>query len=161
MAVDPEVVAWLDEREAEYEVIDHPEVFATAQEARELGIDVDQVAKSLVVHVTHDGDQAIVVVPGGHRISNDKLQAMFGASHARLATEDELRRDFPQFELGAVPPLSGLVSLPIYIDRRLVDHETALFNGGTHTASIRMSMHDFINLADLSVVDVVDEPRAA
>ncbi len=161
MAVNPEVVAWLDERGAEYEVIEHAQVFDTAAEARELGIDVDQLAKSLVVHVTHQGNQAVVVVPGGHRVSNDKLRSFFGTSHARLTTEDELRTEFPQFELGAVPPLSGLVRLPIYIDRRLVDHEKVLFNAGTHTASIRMSMHDFINLADLSVIDVVEEPEAA
>ena len=161
MTVNPEVVAWLDERGAKYEVVEHAQVFNTVAEARELGIDVDQLAKSLVVHVTHEGNQAVVVVPGGHRVSNDKLHLFFGTGHARLATEDELRTEFPQFELGAVPPLSGLVRLPVYIDRRLVDHETVLFNGGTHTASIRMSMHDFINLADLSVVDVVDESEAA
>jgi len=161
MAVNPEVVAWLDERGAKYEVIEHAEVFDTVAEARELGIDVDQLAKSLVVHVTHEGNQAVVVVPGGHRVSNDKIQALFGTSHARLATEDELSTEFPRFELGAVPPLSGLVRIPVYIDRRLIDHETVLFNGGTHTASIRISMHDFINLADLSVVDVVEEPKVA
>ncbi len=161
MAVNPEVVAWLDERGAEYEVVEHAQVFNTVAEARELGIEVDQLAKSLVVHVTHQGNQAVVVIPGGRRVSNDKIQSFFGTNHARLTTEDELRNEFPQFELGAVPPLGGLLGLPIYIDRRLVDHETVLFNGGTHTASIRMSMHDFINLADLSVVDVVEEPEAA
>lgn len=161
MAVNSKVTDWLDQQQAKYKIIEHDQVLDTAAEARAVGIDVDQIAKSLVIHITHDGNQAVIVIPGGQRISNDKLHELFGTDHARLALEEELTRDFPQFELGAVPPLGGLLRMPVYIDKRLVNHESVLFNAGSHTASIRMSMHDFINLADLSVVDVVEEREAA
>lgn len=161
MATNREVTSWLDENDAHYEVLEHESVFSTAAEARALGIDVDQVAKSLVIHITHLGKQAVVVIPGGARASKIKLHELFGSNHARLALEPELGADFPQFELGAIPPLGGLIALPIYIDRRLVDHDTVLFNAGTHSASIKMSVHDFINLANAAVVDVVKEREAA
>jgi len=161
MAVNSKVIDWLDEQQAKYKVIEHDQVFDTVAEARAVGIDVDQIAKALVIHITHDGNQAVIVIPGGQRVNNDKLHELFGTQHARLALEEELTQDFPEFELGAVPPLSGLLQMPVYIDKRLVNHESVLFNAGTHTASIKMSMHDFINTADLSVVDVAEEREAA
>jgi len=166
MAANSEVTSWLDEREAAYEVLEHENVFSAVDEAQALDVEAGRIAKSLVVHITHPGPQttgtqAVVIIPGGERTSNQKLHELFGTDHARLALEDELSQDFPQFELGAVPPLAGLIELPVYIDRRLVDHDTVLFNAGTHTASIKMMMHDFINLADAAVVDIVDEREAA
>jgi Ala-tRNA(Pro) deacylase len=161
MSINSKVTDWLDGQNAKYEVMEHDRALDTAAEARAIGIDVDQIAKALVIHITHDGNQAVIVIPGGCRISNDKVCELFGTKHARLALEEELGHDFSEFELGAVPPLSGLLRVPVYIDRRLVNHESVLFNAGTHTASIKMSMHDFINIADLSIVDVVDEREAA
>ena len=160
MNAEPEVRSWLDARNIPYETIRHSQVFSSIDEAKALGIEADEVGKSLVVRQTHEGNLALVVIPGGHKLSSKKIQKLFGSKHARLATESELEQDLPQFELGAVPPLSGLVNIPVYIDRRLVDHDTILFNAGSHTESVKMTIHDFINVADASVVDVVEEDAA-
>lgn len=161
MTVNSKVTRWLDEQGAQYEVIEHDRVYDAQAQARSLGVDVNHIAKSLVTHVTHHGDPVVLVVPGGQRISKVKIHEFFGTHHSRLALEDEMSRDFPDFELGAVPPLSGLLGLDGYIDRRLVGHDTVIFNAGSHTASIKMSMHDFLNIGELSIVDVVDDREAA
>ncbi len=160
MAIHDEVKKFLESEDADYEVVGHEQVLTTADEARAIGIDADEIGKALVVHIAPGGNQAIVVIPGAHKISNDKIQRLFGDKHARLATEDELAAGFPQFELGAVPPLSNVTGLPIYIDKRLINHETILFNGGTHTDSIKMTVHDFINVGEVAAVDIVDEAAA-
>jgi Ala-tRNA(Pro) deacylase len=161
MPLNTEVRAYLDSKKVDYEIISHPRVFSTVEEAQALGIDADEIAKTLVIHITHLGNQALVVIPGGHKVSNTKIKELFGTKHARLALEDELARDYPQFELGAVPPFGDLIKLPVYIDSRLVAHDDVIFSGGTHTDSIKMSMHDFLNTVNGALVDVAEEKTAA
>ena len=60
MALNPEVKAYLDDKQVDYEVIPHPRVFSTIDEALALGIEADEIAKTLVIHVTHlPEDQAL------------------------------------------------------------------------------------------------------
>ena len=162
MALNQEVKAYLDGKQVDYEVIPHPRVFSTIDEALALGIEADEIAKTLVIHVTRlPENQALMVIPGSRKVSNSKIREVFGTKHARLALEDEMARDFPQFELGAVPPLGELLDLPVYIDERLLAHTTILFTGGTHTGSVKMSVDDFFNLTGSILVDIVEERGAA
>ncbi len=162
MALNPQVKTYLDEKQVDYEVIPHPKVFTTIEEARALGIEASEIAKTLVIHVTHTPeDRALLVIPGSRKISTRKLHEIFGTKHARLALEEELARDFPEFELGAVPPLGELLDLAVYIDERLLTHDSVLFTGGTHTDSVKMDVHDFFNLTNSILVDAVEEQEAA
>jgi Ala-tRNA(Pro) deacylase len=162
MAINPEVKNYLDEKQVVYEAVAHPQVFSTIEEAQTLGIEADEIAKTLVVHASRmPGDRALVVVPGSRKISNDKIREVFGSKHARLSLEDELEQEFPQFELGAVPPLGELLNLPVYVDERLLGHDTILFSGGTHTDSVKMDVNDFFGLCDSILVDVAEEEKAA
>ena len=162
MAINPKVKEYLDGKRVDYAVIPHAKVFSTIEEANALGIAGDEIAKTLVIHVTHAaGDLALVVVPGSRKASKAKIREVFGTKHARLALEDEMSRDFPQFELGAVPPLGELLDLPVYLDERLLTHDTILFTGGTHTDSVKMRVSDFFNLTESILVDMVEEREAA
>jgi len=152
MAVNNEVREFLDETGMSYETLRHPRVFNTIDEARALGMEADEIAKTLVINIK--GEFAIAVVPGGHKVDNHKLREVFASKHARLATEEEIRRDFPQFELGAVPPLPGILGLPGYAERQLLNHDTIIFTGGTHTDSVRMNCADFINMIQPEMVDL-------
>jgi prolyl-tRNA editing enzyme YbaK/EbsC (Cys-tRNA(Pro) deacylase) len=46
-----------------------------------------------------------------------------GDRHARLATEAELQRGFPDVELGALPPLALLLGGPLYVDPEVLQQE--------------------------------------
>ncbi len=155
MAADQRVLDYLDENEVDYEVYNHLRVYSTIEEARELGVDADEIAKCLVV--TGHGERALIVVPGGHRISNQKIREATGNKHSRLETEDEMVDEFNDWELGAIPPLGDIFDFPVYVDRNLIGHETILFPAGSHTESIKMSVADFINLIRPDVVDLSEE----
>lgn len=155
MALNAKVKELLDNKNVAYEVITHPTVYSSIEEARTLGIDADEVAKVLVV--TLHGQNSLVVVPGAHKLDSKKLRHFFGHRHARLATEEELSRDFKEFELGAVPPFGELFHIPVYIDQRLLEHKTVVFTGGTHTDSIKMSVEDLMNTTKAKVVDLTTE----
>ncbi len=162
MAINPMVKEYLDGRSVNYEEVSHPQAFTTIEEARVLEVDADEVAKTLVIHSAHKpGDLALVVVPGGQKINRSKMREVFASKHARLLTEDELLDDFPQFELGAIPPLAELFDLPIYFDERILEHETVVISGGTHTDSLMIDVRDLFNLADSVLVNLADEDMAA
>ena len=99
-----------------FEPIAHQQTYTSIAEARALGIDASEVLKTVAVQVA--GGHALMVVPATCRLDLHLVQAAVGDRHARLATEAELQRDFPDVELGALPPLALLLGGPLYVDRR-------------------------------------------
>ena len=73
----------------------------------------------------------------------------------RLATEDELASDYPEFELGAVPPVGGKPDA-VLVDRRVAGRETVVLEAGVHDQSIRIEVADLVRVTDARVVDVVE-----
>jgi prolyl-tRNA editing enzyme YbaK/EbsC (Cys-tRNA(Pro) deacylase) len=75
--------------------------------------------------------------------------------HLRLATEDELRRDFPGFDVGALPPF-GLEPVPEVVDIRLVYRDKLLCAGGDHRHGVRLDPRDLLRLAEPRVADICE-----
>ena len=71
-----------------------------------------------------------------------------------------MRTEFPDFELGAVPPLGELIGAPVFIDEKLERGDEVIFTGGTHTDSVKISIGDFLKLAHPLVADLCREPGA-
>jgi prolyl-tRNA editing enzyme YbaK/EbsC (Cys-tRNA(Pro) deacylase) len=77
----------------------------------------------------------------------------------RLVTEDEMAEDFSQFELGAIPPLGEMLPAPEIIDRRVLEHDRILCNGGDHTRSVLLDQNDIVRASDARVADVSEAER--
>jgi Ala-tRNA(Pro) deacylase len=132
-----------------FEVIHHAQTLTSADEARAIGIAPTEVVKTLVLDTT--AGHALAVVPASRRLDLKLVQDATGDRHARLASEEELARDFPDHELGAVPPLGALVGAPVYVDPEVMDRETVVFAGGRHTESIRARTDDLFPPASVTV----------
>lgn len=130
----------LGKRGVPFEVIPHEQTYTTIDEARALGIDADDVLKSLMLK-TRSGD-VLAVLPGSRRLDKRLVEEAAGDRHARLATEEELERDYPGFELGALPPLGSLLGTRVLVDAAVYQHETVVFAAGRRTESIRMRTED-------------------
>ena len=89
-------------------------MLTSVDEARALGIEVGEVLKTLAVR-TGSG-YALVVIPASRRLDLHLAREALGDNRARLASEEELGRDFPDYELGALPPLGALLDAPVYVD---------------------------------------------
>jgi Ala-tRNA(Pro) deacylase len=74
-----------------------------------------------------------------------------------LATEDDLRRDFPEFELGAAPPVGGGRPDPVIIERRLVGRESLVLEAGSHEESSRIAVDDFVRIAGAQPADICED----
>lgn len=156
MTIKAKVKDYLDKNNVSYEALSHAEVFSTIDEAKALGISANEIVKNLIIKVKDK--EVFAVIPGGHRIDMYKLRDVVGSKHARLITEDEMAKDYPDYEIGAVPPLGELFGVKVYLDKQLIHHDTVIFCGGTHTDSIKMKSQDYVNLVKPEIVDLVQEP---
>ena len=59
------------------------------------------------------------VLPASNRLDLGKLREILGTKDVELATEAVLAGAYPEFELGAVPPLTGGDGDRVLVDRRL------------------------------------------
>jgi prolyl-tRNA editing enzyme YbaK/EbsC (Cys-tRNA(Pro) deacylase) len=73
-----------------------------------------------------------------------------------LATEEDLRRDYPEFELGAVPPIGGRKD-PVVIDQNVAEQETVVIEAGSHEESLRIAAADLLELTGAAVTDISED----
>jgi prolyl-tRNA editing enzyme YbaK/EbsC (Cys-tRNA(Pro) deacylase) len=130
----------LQTRGVDAEEIHHDAAHTALGEAARLGVPADEVAKTVVLD-THDG-HALAVIPASERLDMGLVQRALGDSHAHLTSEDQLQRDYPQYELGAFPPLGSLLHAAVYVDPRVMEHPTIVFAAGTATVSLRARTAD-------------------
>ena len=138
-----QVTEHLPARGVPFAPIAHRQACTSIDEARALGIEASEVVKTVAVRVA-GGGYALMAVPATGRLDMHLVQAAVGDRHARLATEQELRRDFPGFELGALPPLGSLLGAPLYVDQEVLQHETVVFAAGSQTESVQLRTADLL-----------------
>jgi Ala-tRNA(Pro) deacylase len=144
----------LDEAEVSYELLPHAHTETALAEAQVLGVSPDDVAKTLVVKVP--GGYTRVVLPASARLDLQKLREIHGGGRHKvhLATEEDLRRDYPEFELGAVPPIGGGRKDPVVVDSKVAEQETVVIEAGSHDESLRIAAADLVQLSGAAVTDI-------
>ena len=151
------VTEHLEQRGAAFEVLPHRQAYTSIDEARALGVDADEVLKTLAVR-TGPG-YVLVVIPAARRLDLQLVREALGDNHARLATEEELGRDFPDYQLGALPPLGALVGAEVYVDPEVLGHDTVVFAAGTQTESVKMSTQELFGTGGITTVVLVKRPE--
>ncbi len=147
----------LEQAGVEYELLSHPHTERAVDEAEALGLPPRGVAKTLVL-TTNEG-HVRVVLPASERIDLRKVRDHVegGKANVHLATEDELARDYPEFELGAVPPFGGTDRDRVLVDPRIAEQPSVVLEAGTHEQSVRLATADLLELTKAEVVDVCKE----
>ena len=79
------------------------------------------------------------------------------ATRARaLATENELSRELPDLDAGALPPFGAPAPPLALVDRRVLSCNWVLANGGDHRHSLRVSPLEIVRLSHARVVDIAE-----
>jgi Ala-tRNA(Pro) deacylase len=144
----------LEGRKVRYEVVEHDATYSAAAEARAIEADPQATAKTVALH-DRDGYR-LAVVPASERIDLRRVREVLDATHhLRLATEHELERDFPAFEVGAMPPFAT-TPLPEVVDLRLLHHDHIVCAGGEHRCSIRMEPLELLRITEPRVADICE-----
>jgi Ala-tRNA(Pro) deacylase len=147
----------LEEHGIAYEVVEHDRALTAAAEARAAGEEPTNAVKSVLLRDLEGYE--LVVLQASDRLDMRKVREQLGEGRSglRLATEEEMDSDFPQFELGALPPLGEMLPAPEIVDRRVLDHDRVLCNGGDHTHSILIDPSEIVRVSNAEVADVRED----
>jgi len=146
MSVAPEVEKLLKDEGVDYEVVKHPTAYTAAEEAAASHISGYEWAKT-VIYFTENNEPIMAVLAASHHVNAKQLEGLVGSGKLRLAAESEFSGLYPNCEPGAMPPFGNLYGQRLYVDERLTEDETIVFNAGNHTEAIRMRYVDFARLA--------------
>lgn len=145
MTLSRKLQRFLDSAHVSYEVLHHPEAYTAQEIAGVQHVPGRNVMKSVILNV--DGKKMMFVLPAIHLLDLSKLKNMLNANNVSLATEEEVAQLFPDFEIGAEPPLKDLAGVPIWLDSSLQTTEDIVFNAGTHTDMVRMKTDDYLTVS--------------
>ena len=100
---------------------------------------------------------AILVIPASRTLDLDLMAEAMGDPYARLATEEQIRRQFPEYEIGALPPLTMLLLAPMYVDPAIVERTDVIFSAGRRDISIKMATRDLFGNDPIVVAPLTAE----
>lgn len=147
------VTEHLEQRGIRFEVLPHERAYTALAEARSLDTDPNEVLKAVVLDI--ETGHALAVIPSSRRLDMDLVGDALGDRDVRLASEAEISRDFPEFELGAIPPVPTLLHIPMVIDPTVFEHVKVVFAGGSQRTSVRMSPDALTTGATVTIAPVI------
>ena len=148
------VTEYLDAAGVGYEVVRHDRSFTGVDEAKALGIDADEVLKTLVLDTARG--HVLAVIPGSGRLDMRLIRDAVGDPHATLATEKEIERDFRGFELGSLPPLGGLLDAELYVDPAVRDHDVVVFAAGSQVESVKTHARELFTKERAHFIEIAE-----
>ena len=111
-------------------VIELPVAARTSQQAADaLGIEVGQIAKSLIFRAVPSGRAVLVIAAGDRRVDEARISALLGEAIER-ATPDFVRAH-SSFAIGGVAPLAHAQPMTTFIDASLRRFDVVWAAGGT------------------------------
>jgi len=137
-----------------YELIPHRHTETALAEASTLGVDPHQVAKTLILTTPFGFVRAVIAA--SDRLDLERARLTLNTAEVELATEETLVGAYPEFELGAVPPMGGPYDR-VLVDRRLFDSTFLVLDAGTHDESIRLRTGDLLSIAEAEVADLAHD----
>jgi Ala-tRNA(Pro) deacylase len=147
MAINQKLQELLDRERVGYEVVPHRETVRMHDAAQATHVSGRHVAKPVVVRDSA-GIDFMVVLPSSWQLARHVLERVTGRTSITIEDESELRRLFPDCEVGAMPPFGHLYGLTMYVDPCLIeDQDDIWFQAGNHHELVRMSVEDFARTA--------------
>lgn len=127
-----------------YIVFRHPPAYTALEQAQVSHVRGRCAAKVVICMADDLPVQAIV--PAHYRVDLERLRQLAGALRIRLALEDEIAATYPEFEVGAIPPVGTLYGHRVFAEECFVGEPEMVFDGGTHTVSVCMHFSDFAEM---------------
>ena len=145
---------FLDSHKIKYVVISHSPAYTAMEVAQSAHIPGKDLAK--VVMVMLEGRTCMAVMPATRKLDLERLRQAVDVSEARLATEEEFRKLFPECETGAMPPFGNLYGMEVFVSSLLAEDREIAFNAGSHTEVVKLTYADYARLVQPKVVRITD-----
>lgn len=132
----------LDHHRVRYIITSHSPAFTAQETAHVTHIHGDNFAKSVLVEIDHE--PAMLVMPATCRVDLSALARELGAHSVNLANEQQIEQQFPDCEMGAMPPFGHLYGITTYLCNAFDTSKQIAFNAGSHFETMHMRFSDYI-----------------
>jgi Cys-tRNA(Pro) deacylase len=124
----------------------------TRVSSRELGVDEHSVVKTLVME--DDQKRPLVVLMHGDReVSTKNLARQIGAKAVSICAADVANRH-SGYVVGGTSPFGLRKTMPIYVERTILDLPTIYINGGARGFLVGIEPGELIRMLGATPVDV-------
>ena len=138
MTIAPKLREYLDEVQADYDVIEHQPTKSSLETASASSVPAEQVAKAVLLDT--DDDYLLAVLPSDRRVELSELRSELGRK-PRLASEDEIKSLFSDCDVGAIPPAG--YGLQAIVDDAIEQQPDVYFEAGDHASLVHMKHDEF------------------
>lgn len=122
-----------------------------AEAADKLGLDPDQVFKTLVV--TADGGHGVAIVPVSCQLSLKAVGKALGAKRAEMC-DPVLAERMTGYVRGGISPFGQRKRLPTVIDESATLFDVIYVSGGKRGLDIGVSPADLVRVLDATIADI-------
>ena len=118
----------------------------TSQQAADaLGIEVGQIAKSLIFRAAPSGRAVLVIAAGDRRVDESRIAAVLGEAIERASPE--FVREHSGFAIGGVAPVAHALPLTTFIDASLRRFDVVWAAGGTPHCVFPIAPADLVRVS--------------
>lgn len=149
------VTEFLGREGISYEVVEHERTQTAVAEARAAGVPAADVAKTIVLR--DEVGLRLAVIPASERLDMHKLRQALASRGLRLVTEQEMAKEFDEFEVGAVPPFGSMFDALELVDERLLEQDRILCGGGDHEHAVLVDPRDVVRAGEARVADICQD----
>ena len=143
---------FLDQHHVKYTIVQHAPAYTAQEIAATSHVSGKEFAKSVVVKV--DGKMALLVESANQKVNFDHFKKFLKNGEVELASEFEFETQFPECELGAMPPFGNLYDMEVYVSENLTHEKNIVFNAGDHSELIKISFQDFERLVKPKIISL-------
>jgi Ala-tRNA(Pro) deacylase len=146
----------LEQQGIPYEERHHPEVFTSQAVAQCEHMSGHRVAK--VVVAIADGRPIELILPASRQVNLERVREIVGAREVRLASEQELEKQFGECETGAIPALRHWRGVDVLMDSFMRVQGKILIQAGTHSDAVSVDFDDWFHLVQPWVASFSQRP---
>jgi Ala-tRNA(Pro) deacylase len=148
--------SYLRDHGVQAKLVEHAHSESAAAEARAAHLPAEQTAKTIVLHTP--GGYRFAVIPASDRLDLNKVAAALDVSRPELslATEADMAADFPDYDVGAIPPVGPDTPAEL-IDVRLLAYQRVLCPAGDHEHSFLLDPADIVRVTAAQTVDIRED----
>ena len=125
------------------------------QAAEEMGVDPEQVFKTLMVLVDSGAgvSAACVLIPSNCELSMKKVAAAFGGKSAKMMPPAEAEKA-TGYKVGGISPLGRKKASPVAVDELSMNFDQIFLNGGQRGLQIKINPNELVRVLNAKVLSL-------
>jgi Ala-tRNA(Pro) deacylase len=141
MALSAALKKYLSKNKIKVKIQKHPTAYTAQEIAAAEHIPGKNIAKCVLLKT--DKAFCLAVLPAIFLVDLAKVKKLVKAKKIGIASESDIKKAFPDMEVGAMSVFGSLYSIPVVVEKVLSLSKEFICNAGSHTETMAVAYKDF------------------